>query len=66
MVDILCRLRLHDWGKWEQYNVDVLCVGGGLDVPPERWPHGVERRERRRCRRCGEEQDRQVRSHWLT
>jgi len=45
----------HEWTKWQQYNESGTCVGG-LFGPKEPQPY-TERRQRRKCEKCGKEQD---------
>jgi hypothetical protein len=48
----------HKWDKWEQYEQDSVCYG---TIFKKSDPYEiVRRRQRRKCEKCGKEQDEPV------
>ena len=47
----------HKWGKWEQYHRRYILrnIFTGTESSPT-----TERRQRRKCMRCGKEQDEKI------
>lgn len=54
----MCFLR-HDWSKWEDYKVDVKESLIWQNDEDKEWSTQV--RQRRKCEKCGQSQDRRVR-----
>ena len=57
---LLCRLGLHRWGAWKQYEVTMTRV---VKVPAGTWHQGppshdcLQLRQKRYCDRCNRMQD---------
>lgn len=58
-----CRFGWHAWGRWEQYEREVLWSPERLapKALQGQWHQGIEERQRRVCLACGKKQDEQVR-----
>ena len=58
-----CRFGWHAWGRWEQYEREVLWSPGRIapKALQGQWHQGIEERQRRTCRACGRKEDEEVR-----